>query len=50
MPSTACPVCGKNVRIDEEQVYLYERIECPHCGADLEIIDENPITLDEVMD
>jgi len=50
MPSAVCPACGKNIRIAEDQAFLYERIICPSCDADLEIIDENPIVLEEVED
>jgi len=50
MPSAVCPACGKNVRIDEDQAFLYEQITCPHCEATLEIIDEGPFILEEVDD
>jgi lysine biosynthesis protein LysW len=50
MPSAVCPACGKNIRVDEDQAYLYERIMCPSCDAELEVVDENPIVLEEVED
>jgi lysine biosynthesis protein LysW len=48
MPSATCPVCGKGFRIDEDQAYLYEQVTCPACDATLEVIDENPIVLEEI--
>ena len=48
MPSAVCPACGKNIRIDEDLAYLYERVSCSHCEADLEVIDEAPLVLEEV--
>ena len=49
MPKAACPVCGKNVTVDEEDAVLYERVTCPHCDTLLEIIDEDPMMLDEIF-
>jgi len=48
MPSGTCPVCGKGIRIDADQVVLYEQITCPACDATLEIIDVDPITLEDI--
>ncbi|MBU1050632.1 anaerobic ribonucleoside-triphosphate reductase [Candidatus Bipolaricaulota bacterium] len=48
MPSTTCPVCGKGFRIDEDQALLYEQVSCPHCDANLEVIDESPVILEEI--
>ena len=50
MPKAACPVCGKNVPLDDDEAVLYERVICPHCDASLEVTDEDPVMLDEVMD
>ena len=48
MPSATCPVCGKGFRIDPDQAVLYEQISCPACDANLEIIDEDPIILEDI--
>lgn len=48
MPSGVCPACGKNIRIDADQAYLYEQVVCSFCEANLEIIDEDPIILEEI--
>jgi len=50
MPKAACPACGKNVTVHEDEALLYERVSCPHCDATLEVVDEEPLMLDEVMD
>ena len=50
MPKVACPVCGKNVAVHEDEALLYERFSCPNCDAMLEVIDEDPLMLDEVTD
>ena len=48
MPSAVCPACGKNIRIDEDPAYLYERVVCPACDAELEVVDESPVILEEI--
>lgn len=50
MPKAACPVCGKNVTVQDEDAILYESVTCPHCDALLEVVDEDPLMLDEVID
>jgi len=49
MPKAACPLCGKSVTMEEDDAMLFERVTCPHCDALLEVIDEDPLMLDEVM-
>lgn len=48
MPSATCPACGKGFRVDEDQALLYEQVTCPHCDANLEVIDESPVMLEEI--
>jgi len=50
MPKAVCPTCGKSFRMDEDDVLLYERVSCPHCDALLEVVDEDPLTLEEASD
>jgi lysine biosynthesis protein LysW len=50
MPKAACPVCGKSVSVHPDEAILYERVTCPNCDALLEVIDEEPLMLDEVTD
>ena len=39
-----CPECG--VTLDTEDPQLGEIIVCPGCGADLEVISLDPLTLE----
>jgi len=48
MPSAVCPACLGSMRLDEDEVLLYEQVRCPHCDAMLEVIDELPLTLEEI--
>lgn len=46
MPLTACPECGAEVHIDEEEVEKGEIIYCEECDASLEVVGLDPIELD----
>lgn len=48
MPRATCPACGKGFRIDEEEAVLYGRVYCPNCDAALEVIDDDPLMLEEI--
>ncbi len=50
MQRAVCPVCDKSVRLDDDEAMLYERVTCPHCDALLEVVEEFPLTLEEVSD
>lgn len=39
-----CPSC--NIEIDETDLSLGEVIPCPGCGADLEVISQDPLTFE----
>ena len=47
MPKVTCPACGKGFHLDSSEAELYERVTCPKCDAALDVIDEDPITLEE---
>lgn len=40
-----CPSCDEDIRLKGE-IRLGKQVMCPNCGADLEIINTNPIDLD----
>lgn len=42
---TECPECGADVSLPET-VETGEIIDCATCGAELEVIDDDPIVLD----
>ena len=48
MPSAICPSCGKRVRLGAEEALLYEQVVCMHCDAALEVIEEDPLQLEEM--
>jgi len=50
MPKATCPACGKSITLHEDEAILYERVACENCDALLEVIDEDPLMLDEVTD
>jgi lysine biosynthesis protein LysW len=39
-----CPECGTPV--DQPEIQLGEVLVCAGCGADLEVISENPVTVE----
>ena len=45
-PKTAeCPDCGEQVPVSGS-IKIGRRVECPHCKADLEIVETVPVELD----
>jgi len=50
MAKVVCPACGKGFTLAAEEVVLYEQVSCPNCDALLEVIDEDPILLEEAVD
>lgn len=48
MAGAVCPACLGSIRLDEDQALLYEQVRCPHCDTLLEVVDELPLTLEEV--
>ena len=50
MPKSVCPACGKTITLEGDEAALYERVCCPNCDVLLEVIDEDPLMLEEAMD
>ncbi|HET7102339.1 MAG TPA: hypothetical protein VFJ52_14385, partial [Terriglobia bacterium] len=42
----ACPECDAMIDIEEDLVEEGQSIECPECGADLEVVSTDPVELD----
>lgn len=42
----ACPECDAMIDIDEDLVEEGQSVECPECGADLEVVSTDPVELD----
>jgi alpha-aminoadipate carrier protein LysW len=45
MAKAICPGCRRSVYIDQH-IQMGEYVNCPECGADLEVISLHPIMLD----
>lgn len=41
-----CPECDSMIDIEEDQVEEGQTIECPECGAELEVVSTEPVELD----
>ncbi|HET7213176.1 MAG TPA: hypothetical protein VFL79_06300 [Terriglobia bacterium] len=41
-----CPECDAMIDIDEDRVEEGQTIECPECGAQLEVVNTDPVELD----
>jgi uncharacterized protein (DUF983 family) len=41
-----CPECGEESMFGPDELVLYSRIQCEECGAILEVVDEDPLTLE----
>jgi lysine biosynthesis protein LysW len=40
--------CGKGISINSDEVNFYNLLVCPRCGALLEIVAEDTLTVEEV--
>jgi alpha-aminoadipate carrier protein LysW len=43
-----CPECDAMIDIEEDELEEGQTIECPECGAELEVVNTEPIELDIV--
>jgi len=50
MAKGICPVCDAEMRLAETEAVLYHQVRCPECGALLEIVEENPLELEEIFE
>lgn len=50
MPRATCPVCDAELRLSQAEAVFGRRITCPGCGAVLEVVEEDPLELEEVFD
>ena len=48
MSKTICPVCNEGITV--KSVYLFSQVRCPKCNALLEVVEENPLELEEVFE
>ncbi|MCS7240388.1 MAG: lysine biosynthesis protein LysW [Candidatus Bipolaricaulota bacterium] len=50
MPRTTCPVCAAELHLSKAEAVFGRRITCPECGSMLEVVEEEPLELEEVFD
>jgi lysine biosynthesis protein LysW len=50
MPVAICPECGAKADFGDSEVRLGDRVFCPECDMELEVISAKPLTLDYVLD
>ncbi len=41
-----CPECDAAIDIEEEELEEGQTVDCPECGAELEVVSTNPVELD----
>ncbi len=45
-----CPECDAAIDIEEEDLEEGQIVDCPDCGAELEVVSTNPVELEPVKD
>lgn len=48
MQKTTCPVCDGRVYVEDKALAVGEIVECPDCGATLEIVSLTPLKVEEI--
>jgi alpha-aminoadipate carrier protein LysW len=43
-----CPECEALMDVEDADVEEGQRIDCPECGAELEVVNTNPLELDVI--
>jgi len=43
-----CPECEAAIEMEDEDVEEGQRMDCPECGAELEVVNTNPLELDVI--
>jgi alpha-aminoadipate carrier protein LysW len=43
-----CPECEAAIDVSEDDVEEGQRVDCPECGAELEVVNTNPLELDVI--
>jgi alpha-aminoadipate carrier protein LysW len=45
-----CPECEAAIDVEEDDVEEGQTLDCPECGAELEVVNTNPLELDVVSE
>lgn len=43
-----CPDCEAAIDLEEDDVEEGQTMDCPECGAELEVVNTNPLELDVI--
>ena len=43
-----CPECEAKIDFEDEDIEEGQTLDCPECGAELEVVNTNPLELDVV--
>lgn len=45
-----CPECEAAIDVEEDDVEEGQTLDCPECGAELEVVNTNPLELDVISE
>lgn len=45
-----CPECEATIDVDHNEIEEGATLDCPECGAELEVVNTNPLQLDVILD
>ncbi len=45
-----CPECEASIDIGDNELEEGQRLDCPECSAELEVVNTNPVELDVIAD
>lgn len=45
-----CPECDAALDVEDDDVEEGQKLDCPDCGAELEVVGTNPLELNVVLD
>lgn len=43
---THCPECEAAIEVEDDEIEEGQRLDCRECGAELEVVNTNPLELD----
>lgn len=45
-----CPECEAAIDIEDDEVEEGQTLDCPECGAELEVVSTNPVELNAILE
>jgi alpha-aminoadipate carrier protein LysW len=43
-----CPECEAVIDVEDDDIEEGQKLDCPECGAELEVVNTNPLELDVI--